>query len=534
MLLGHRLRKEYEQGDSCVIEQNIKQSKAIYWASGIVSVCGIIFEVLFGAAGSYLLGDGVKQYTLTISLFLTGMGIGASISEKVTKNLILSFVWIEYLIGIIGGLSTFLLFGVSAFLESGMDAFFLYSITLIVGALTGVELPILIRKANEIGVTLQKSTARVLFSDYAGGLIGGLLFVYLLRPEFGLVKTAFLVAIINVAIALWILLYFKKEIKKFKRHLSAGIVIFLILIGGVFFGEETAFTFEQKLYRDPIIYTEQTDYQQIILTKEQGDLRLFLDGQLQFSSSDEYRYHETLVHPAMSTANRRENILILGGGDGLALRELQKYDEVKSMTLVDLDPSVVELGKTNRDVVTLNQKAFEDKRVQVKNEDAFQFLKQNQGSLYDVILIDLPDPNNESLNKLYTLEFYQLVRNRLAPGGSIMIQATSPTFATEVYWSINKTVQAANLYTENLHVDVPSFGDWGFVLAKREEVNLNDANINVETKFLTNEVLGGLTSFGKDIDQEILDDKGNQLPIDTNTLTRPTIIEKYEKAWRSY
>lgn len=514
-------------------EKKNKQSKAIYWASGIVSVCGIIFEVLFGAAGSYLLGDGVKQYTLTISLFLTGMGIGASISERVTKNLILSFVWIEYLIGILAGFSTFLLFGVSAFLSEGMDSLFLYTITLVVGGLTGVELPILIRKANEIGVTVQKSTARVLFSDYAGGLIGGVLFVYLFRPEFGLVKTAFIVALINVIVALWILLYFKKEIKTFKRHFIAGIAIFLLLIVGIFFGEETAFTFEQKLYRDPIIYTEQTAYQQIILTKEQGDLRLFLDGQLQFSSTDEHRYHETLVHPTMATAEKREDILILGGGDGLALRELQKYDEVKSMTLVDLDPKVVELGKTNRDIVTLNKHSYEDERVKVVNEDAFQYLKRDK-QFYDVILVDLPDPNNESLNKLYTLEFYQLLRNHLTPGGSMMIQATSPTFATEVYWSINQTVQAANLQTANLHVDVPSFGDWGFVLAKREPVNLKGAKITVETEFLTNDVLDGLTTFGKDIDKDIVDEKGRKVPIETNTLTRPTIIEKYEKAWKSY
>jgi len=516
-----------------VSEKKNKQSKAIYWASGIVSVCGIIFEVLFGAAGSYLLGDGVKQYTLTISLFLTGMGIGASISERVTKNLILSFVWIEYLIGILAGFSTFLLFGVSAFLSEGMDSLFLYTITLVVGGLTGVELPILIRKANEIGVTVQKSTARVLFSDYAGGLIGGILFVYLFRPEFGLVKTAFIVALINVIVALWILLYFKKEIKTFKRHFTAGIAIFLLLIVGIFFGEETAFTFEQKLYRDPIIYTEQTAYQQIILTKEQGDLRLFLDGQLQFSSTDEHRYHETLVHPTMATAEKKENILILGGGDGLALRELQKYDEVKSMTLVDLDPKVVELGKTNRDIVTLNKHSYEDERVNVVNEDAFQYLKRDK-QFYDVILVDLPDPNNESLNKLYTLEFYQLLRNHLTPGGSMMIQATSPTFATEVYWSINQTVQAANLQTANLHVDVPSFGDWGFVLAKREPVNLKAAKITVETEFLTNDVLDGLTTFGKDIDKDIVDEKGRKVPIETNTLTRPTIIEKYEKAWKSY
>lgn len=187
-------------------DYDVTKSKRIYWASGVVSICGIIFEVLFGALGSYVLGDGVKQYTLTISLFLTGMGIGAFLSERVMKNLIQAFIVIEFVIGLIGGFSAFALFGVTAYLGSGSNAIFLYSIILIVGTLTGLELPILIRKANQIGVEINKSTARVLFSDYAGGLIGGLLFVYWFRPEFGMVKTAFLIAIVNVFIALWILL----------------------------------------------------------------------------------------------------------------------------------------------------------------------------------------------------------------------------------------------------------------------------------------------------------------------------------------
>ncbi|TYR74827.1 polyamine aminopropyltransferase [Rossellomorea vietnamensis] len=513
--------------------EGIRKTKAIYWASGIVSICGIIFEVLFGAAGSYILGDGVKQYTLTISLFLTGMGIGASVSEKVTKNLIVSFIWIELLIGLIGGLSVFILFGVTAFLGEGTDAFFLYAVTAIVGALTGVELPILIRKANEIGETLSRSTARVLFSDYAGGLIGGLLFVYLLRPQLGLVKTAFVVALVNVIVALWLIVYFKDEIKSLKKHAAAGITVFIFLLSGVFWGEEMAFSFEQKLYRDPIVFSENTNYQQIILTKEQGDLRMFLDGQLQFSSADEYRYHETLVHPAMAGAERRENILILGGGDGLAIRELRKYDEVKQITLVDLDPRVVELAKENPSIAELNGHAFEDERVQVINQDAFNFMEKSS-DLYDVILVDLPDPNNESLNKLYTLEFYQLIRNHLPPGGTIMVQSTSPTFATEVYWSIDKTIQAAGLNTANLHVDVPSFGDWGFVLASREKRSLSELDIEVETKFLTEEVLNGLGAFGKDIDSSITDENGKEVKLEINTLINPNLIQKYEKAWTTY
>ncbi|WP_456272963.1 polyamine aminopropyltransferase [Bacillus sp. AK031] len=511
----------------------IKKTKAIYWASGIVSICGIIFEVLFGAVGSYILGDGVKQYTLTISLFLTGMGIGASVSEKVTKNLILSFIWIELLIGLIGGLSVFTLFGVTAFFSEGTDAFFLYAVTAIIGALTGVELPILIRKANEIGETLNRSTARVLFSDYAGGLIGGLLFVYLLRPQLGLVKTAFVVALVNVVVALWLIYYFKDEISSLKKHAAAGIAVFIFLFSGIFWGEEMAFSFEQKLYRDPIVHSENTNYQQIILTKEQGDLRMYLDGQLQFSSSDEYRYHETLVHPTMAAAKRKENVLILGGGDGLAIRELRKYDEIKNITLVDLDPKVVELARENPSISVLNEHAFEDERVEVINQDAFNFMETSK-ELYDVILVDLPDPNNESLNKLYTLEFYQLLRNHLPPGGAIMVQSTSPTFATEVYWTIDKTIGAAGLKTENLHVDVPSFGDWGFVLATREEVSLSGLSVNVETKFLTDRVLKSLGTFGKDIDSSIKTENGSETNLEINTLINPILIQKYEKAWSTY
>ncbi|MGG3574108.1 polyamine aminopropyltransferase [Bacillus gobiensis] len=512
-----------------------KQSNTIYWASGIVSICGIIFEVLFGAAGSYILGDGVKQYTLTISLFLTGMGIGASISERVSKHLILSFVWIEYAIGLIGGFSTFLFFGVTAFLPDGTDALFLYFITLLIGALTGLELPILIRKANAIGVTLKKSTARVLFSDYAGGLIGGLLFVFWLRPEFGLVKSAFIVALINVGVALWILFYFKKEISRFRWHAAAGIALFITLLSGVFWGDETAFTFEQRLYRDPIIHQEQSEYQQIILTKEEGDVRLFLDGQLQFSSADEYRYHETLVHPAMGSVKNPNRVLVLGGGDGLVLRELWKYDEVKNVDLVDLDPAMVKLAKTDYDLVRLNENSFSDPRVNVHHQDAFKFMEQSD-QLYDVILVDLPDPNNESLSKLYTLEFYQLLRNHLRPGGTLMLQSTSPTFATKVYWTIDYTIQQAGLHTKNLHLDVPSFGDWGFVMAKRENMKntINDVKLPNKTKFLTKDVLQGMTTFGKDIDKDIIDKNGKPFSYEANTLMNPIIIPMYEEAWRNY
>ncbi|WP_203364492.1 polyamine aminopropyltransferase [Bacillus sp. REN10] len=516
-----------------VDEQRLSQSKSIYWASGIVSICGIIFEVLFGALGSYILGDGVKQYTLTISLFLTGMGIGAFISEKITKKLVLSFIWIEYSIVLIGGLSAFLLFGVTAYLPEGTDALFLYGITLIVGTLTGVELPVLIRKANEIGIALHKSTAKVLFSDYAGGLIGGLLFLFLLRPYFGLVKTAFIVAAINILTAIWITVKFRCELTKYTVHLGAGIVFLLVIMAGILFGEEAAFHFEQKLYKDPIVYSEQTAYQKIILTREDGDTRLYLDGQLQFSSADEHRYHETLVHPVMAAAERKERILVLGGGDGLAVRELLKYKEVSDITLVDLDPQMVKLADENHFLVDLNEGSLKNNRVNIVHEDAFQFMEQAKG-FYDVIIVDLPDPNNESLNKLYTLEFYSLLRNHLSPSGAIVVQATSPVFAPEVYWTIDRTIAAAGLQTENLHVDIPSFGGWGFVLASRESIDLKTLEIHSNTRYLTTGLLPSLSYFGKDEDARIEGKDGTVQPIEPNTLIRPNLIEVYEKSWKYY
>ncbi len=510
----------------------VRQSHFIYWASGIVSICGIIFEVLFGALGSYILGDGVKQYTLTISLFLTGMGIGASVSERVMKNLIVAFVYIEFLVALIGGFSSFAMFGITAFSPAGTDALFLYLITLSVGALTGVELPILIRKANEIGVSLNRSTARVLFSDYAGGLVGGLLFAFFLRPQLGMVKTAFLVGCINLAVAMTVLFLFRKEMKRFVVHLFVGIFIGILLILGLLFGEEMAFTFEQKLYKDPIIHMEETQYQKVIMTQNQDDVRLYLNGALQLSSIDEHRYHETLVHPTMEQANPIDDVLILGGGDGVAAKEVLKYKEVESITLVDLDPAVVELAKTNEKLLKLNEHALDNEKVTVVHQDGYNFLEETD-RIFDVIIIDLPDPNDESLNKLYTKEFYALARNHMSLHGSMMIQATSPYFAPEAYWTISKTIESNDLNVENLHVDVPSFGNWGFVLASRQPIDLDQMTINVDTDYLTTDILSSLNKFGKDIDKKIIRN-GEKVVIEPNTLIDPRLIQIYERSWEYY
>jgi spermidine synthase len=504
----------------------------IYMASAIVSICGITFQVLLGALGSYTLGDSVKQYAFTIGLFLSGMGIGSALSERMMKNLMDRFIQIEFIIAMAGGFSSFLLFYILAFHDYVTGQFFLYGITVIIGGLTGLELPILIRRASEIGEKLNRSTARVLFSDYAGSLIGAIGFVLLLRPWLGLIKTAFFIGIINIIVAIWMVYSFRNEIRRAALYKGFGIGLAVILLAGFLFGENYAYGFEQKLYRDQIVRAFETKYQRVIVTKDGGVTQLYLNGNIQFSSADEYRYHESLVHPAMSLAAHHDHVLILGGGDGIVMRELLKYEDLGRVTLVDLDQQFVEFARHEPFLQHINKGSLEHDKLRIKYEDAFQFLLKDNG-MYDVIIVDLPDPNNEGLNKLYTVEFYSLLKQHLAPGGYAAIQSTSPLFATKAYWTISKSVEAAGLYTDNYHVDVPSFGNWGFTIASRNPIEVEDIKLEVTTEYLSDELIPSLFEFGKDEDERIVE---NDKPFETvpNTMNRPVLLQLYNEAWKYY
>lgn len=510
----------------------MSKEKYLYLSSSIVSICGIVYQVLYGASGAYLFGDSVLFYCITIGLFLMFMGIGAALSEKIKTSLMNRFVQTEYLIALVGGFSTLGLFYFMSYFSIEFAQLYLYFVIAITGFLTGIELPILIRKAESIGNDIGKSTARVLFFDYAGSLIGAIGFALFLRPMLGLVATAFFVGCINALIALFVSIKFRSEIKRPKTHHLLGIIIVFLLAFGFVKGESYAYQFEKQLYNDPIIFSEETKYQRIIITKEPDDVRLYLNGQLQFSESDEYRYHEALVHVPMSLAEEQKNVLILGGGDGLAVRELLKYEDVEHITLVDLDPRMTEIAKTHPELTRINQNSLYSDKVEIIHLDAFHYLMENT-ELYDVIITDLPDPNNEALNKLYTKEFYSLLRNHLAPGGYTSIQSTSPVFSTKAFWSINKTVASTGLNTRSYHLDVPSFGNWGFTLASRNKIDLSSIDINVKTKYLTSHIAQTLFYFGKDTDSKIKEGDGYyEIPI--NRMNRPTLISLYHKAWKYY
>lgn len=485
-----------------------------------IAACAIVYELMIATISSYLLGDSIYQFSVTIGLFLTSMGVGSLLSRRLHRNLLLTFIAVELLIGVVGGSSTLLLYytygGARTVYEPVM-----YGVIAAIGLLAGLEIPIVTRLLSEAFV-LRVNIANVLSFDYLGGLLGSLAFPLLLLPFLGLIRTALVVGLVNVGIAALVLVYYWREVPE-RRYVAALVLVTLGLLStGLANSSSLWERLEQQLYRDPIVYSARTPYQQITITRWRDDLRLFLDGNLQFSSLDEHRYHEPLVHPAMAAARDRSEVLVLGGGDGLAVREVLKYPEVKRVTLVDLDEEVLKLFSSQPELTRLNQGSLLDPRVRVVATDAFKFLEEDRG-FYGVILADLPDPRNENLQKLYTVEFYRLAAKRLSLGGVFVTQATSPYFSPQAFWSISASMQEVWPRVTPYHAHVPAFGDWGFLLASQAPFSLETIAIAVPTRFLDTPTLRSLFVFPADMQRQ---------QVEPNRLIQPVLPGYYREGWR--
>lgn len=506
-------------------EKKVFNYKVLMMTTLIISGCSIIYEVLISSVSSYLVGDSIKQFSITIGLYMCAMGIGSYLSKYIKSKLFDWFVLVEISVGFFGGLSSLVLFLSNVHLQS--YELVMYIQIILIGTLVGLEIPLLTRIIEENTKDLRVTLSNIFSFDYIGGLIGSISFPLLLLPRFGYFATAFLVGTLNIIISIIIIYRYKSYIKNLKLLKILVFIALIIMLGGTISSETIAKNIEGSLYRDKIIFSEQTQYQNVVITKHKDDLRLFINGNIQFSSSDEYRYHESLVHVPMSAADRKKNVLILGGGDGLAAREILKYDEVEKITLVDLDEEMVRISRSDNNISTLNEGSLDSPKLKVINQDAFKFLEEND-EIYDVILVDLPDPNDESLNKLYTNIFYRLCGNHLSTKGVMAIQSTSPYFAKEAFWCINKTLEEEGFNVVPYHVEVPSFGDWGFQLVSKQELDIEKLDIEVDTRFLNEETLKRLFLFSED-------EKIDKDSLITNTLSRPKLIEYYLKCvedWR--
>jgi spermidine synthase len=507
-------------------ESERREALALLATVFVVAACGLIYELLTATISSYLLGSSVTQFSLCIGTFIGAMGLGSWASQHVEKGLLRLFLVTEVALAVVGGLSAWALHAAYAFWGAGYYAV-LFGILILIGGLVGLELPILTRLLSGYG-SLKNILASALSFDYIGSLVGSILFPLLLLPMLGATRTAFLVGLLNLGVAGWNVLLFKDKLPRPAYPLTGIAALGALLFTGFVTADKATGFFERALYEDSVLFARQTPYQRIVITRRKSDLRLYLDGNIQFSAADEYRYHEALVHPAMSLSQSRENVLVLGGGDGLAIREILKWPEVKSVTLVDIDPAMTDLARSYPALKELNNDALSDPRVKLVHEDAYKFLERDP-TRYGVIIGDLPDPNNEALAKLYSKEFYRFVRERLGRGGVLVVQSTSPLFSRDAFWCIRKTIAAAGFSTSPYHVYVPTFGDWGFTLARAMPEPAPDLTktklVGLKLRFLHSANLSSLTAFDADTSEPL---------VEISTLDHPRILHYYENETRRW
>jgi spermidine synthase len=502
-----------------------RDSAVLIVAIFIAGLCSIVYELLIGSTSSYFLGDSIKQFSLTIGIYMAAMGLGAFLSRLIKEPVLPTFIAMEILLALAGGLAVPSLY-LCYSLVPDVYQWFMLLLVLGIGTLIGFEIPLLTRLL-ERHYTLKINISNVLGVDYLGALTATLLFPFVLLPFIGTLRSGLLFGIVNMAIAFLMLRHFGHDLAQGvrRRQWFAAWGVLGALVGGFFAAPWLTGIWSQSLYDDRILLETQTPYQRLVLTRYRGDVRLFIDGNLQFSSRDEYRYHESLVIPAMEAHGRVREVLVMGGGDGLALKQILKYDSVRSITLVDLDPEMTRLGRENPLLRELNDGLLDDPRVTVVNADAMRFVDEH-AEAYDVIFADLPDPNNVSLSRLYSREFYRLIRRRLRPGGIFVTQATSPYYARDAFWCIHESVTAADFtQTTAYHAYIPSFGDWGFQLATDREIDWDAIELSVPTQFLNAENLPTLTQFPADSARP-----AEPLPI--NTLDEPNLLEFYLNSWR--
>ncbi len=490
---------------------------ALLLSAFAVATCGLVYELLASTLASYLLGDSVTQFSTVIGTYLFAMGIGSWCSRYVKANELRIFVRVELLIAVLGGFSAAALFMLFPVVDHFRVA--LYALVFAIGFFVGLEIPLLMRILK--GYDFREVVSSILTFDYVGALAASLLFPLVLMPYLGMIRTGFMFGIFNAAVALGLMLVLPRGTRLYPEK-AAAILVLIVLGIGFAASERLQRWAEVAAYEEPVVYAESSRYQRIVLTRRGDDLRLYLNGNLQFSSRDEYRYHEALVHPALARVAQPSNVLILGGGDGLAAREVLRHRNVQRVTLVDLDPAMTYLFANSAILTALNRGSLTDPRMTVVNDDGFRWARQATGR-YDAIIVDFPDPVDFSIGKLYTDAFYRELSRLLAPDGVAAIQSTSPLVAPNSFWIVAATLEAAGLQIRPYHVYVPSFGEWGFILAAHSPLA---ADAPVPTgRFLTPLIASHLFDFPPDMARR---------PTPVNRLDNQVLVREFGAEWDRY
>ncbi len=488
----------------------------------VIATCGLVYELVAGTLASYMLGDSVTQFSTIIGAYLFSMGIGSFLSKYINGNLLAWFIRIELLVGVVGGFSAAVLFVLFPLVESFRVV--LYAFVAVTGILVGLEIPLLMRILQN-KVEFKDLVSRVFTFDYIGALLASLVFPLLFVPHLGLIKTSLFFGILNTAVGFYVSWYFREFLKQVRwLRFMAAVIILLQLIAFVFSDRIMNYA-ETNSFTDDIVYAKSSPYQRIVITRNKKETRLFLNGNLQFSSADEYRYHEALVHPALSSVDSLRSVLVLGGGDGLAVREILKYHTVKDITLVDLDPAMTKIFSRQERLVKLNDGSLLNKKVTVINGDAFTWLMKNLKQ-YDAVVVDFPDPSNFSIGKLYSNSFYKLLNRSLSPKGIAVIQSTSPYVAPKSFWCVNNTLVSTGFYTVPYHNFVPSFGEWGYIMAMKDSSHNWYQHLPRAIRFASKATIENMLYFPEDMKPKINPE--------INKLNNQALVNYFEEEWNKY
>jgi len=497
------------------------QAAPLFLSVLLIAACGLIYELVAGTLSSYLLGDSVLQFSTVIGVYLSAMGLGSWLSKYLHRNLARRFVEIEFAVALIGGTSAPVLF--LAFARTHTFRPLLYGEVALIGTLVGLEIPILMRILKD-QVRFRDLVAHVLTLDYIGALFASLLFPLLFMPKLGLVRTSLLFGLLNGLVGLWGTWLLRTHLGETFWLRVKGVLVCLLLLGGVVEAKQFTLAVEEEVFADEIVYAKESPYQRIVLTRGRGSFQLFLNGNLQFSSADEYRYHEALVHPAFAARPGAARVLVCGGGDGLAVREILKHPEVREVVLVDLDPAMTEMARKHPLVSELNGHALDDPRVKVVNADAFVWLSEEKADPFDLAFVDFPDPNTYALGKLYTSRFYRLLQRRPAEDAIIAVQSTSPLMARQSYWCVATTMEASGFHVRPYHLSVPSFGVWGFMLASPSELAVPQRTLP-GLRHLTDEAMVAMFAFPADM---------ARIPTEVNRLDNQVLVQAYTREWKRW
>lgn len=489
----------------------------------VIATCGLIYELLAGTLASYVLGDSVTQFSIIIGVYLSAMGVGAWLSGFLKEGLARIFLEVELGVALLGGASAPLLF--LSFASAQHFTLFLYLVVFLIGTLVGLELPLLMRILKE-HLDFGELVARVLTFDYIGALVASVLFPTLFVPRLGLVRTSLLFGMLNAGVALWGTWLLRPLLRQ--RHVGGlrgrAVLVLSLLVAGFIKADSLTSLAEENLFPHPVVYARSTPYQRIVVTQSPSSFQLYLNGNLQFNSADEYRYHEALVHPALSVRPDAARVLVLGGGDGLAVREILRHPSVKQVTLIDIDPDMTSLAAKFPPLKDLNFASLNDPRVTVVNQDAMLWL-DSAGEPFDAVIIDFPDPNTFALGKLYTTRFYRLLRTRLTDSAVCGIQCTSPVAARSAYWCILRTMESAGLHVQPYCISVPSFGLWGYALASPQPVTIPTRIPQLvagQLRCLNDASLSGLFELSADL---------GPVDVEINRLDNQALVRYYEAEW---